>query len=146
MITDPQTGQLVDPNQIGEGELSEEQLVYKENILDHYKHPHNKRIISRPTVQRRDLNSFCGDVIEVYATVEDGEIADISFQGAGCAISQAAMSMLTDEVRGKKVAEVKDLSQEDILALLNIPIGVVRMKCAMLGLRTTQKALEQVSA
>jgi nitrogen fixation protein NifU and related proteins len=134
-------GQFIDPNQVGEGELTEEQLIYKENIIDHYRHPHNKRIIPNPTKYFRDLNPLCGDTIEVFLIEENGMVVDIAFQGKGCAISQASMSMLTEEIKGKSTEEVHKMQQEDVLKLLNIPIGVVRMKCAMLGLRTTQKAL-----
>lgn len=132
-------------DQIGEGELTEEQLIYKENILDHYKHPRNKRIIEN-AVTYKDLNPLCGDTIQVFLVIKNGEVEDIAFQGKGCAISQAAMSMLTEELKGKNLEEINRLQRDDILSLLNIPIGPVRMKCAMLGLRTTQKAIGEQHA
>jgi nitrogen fixation protein NifU and related proteins len=141
-MRDPETGQLVDPSQIGEGELTDEQLVYKENIIDHYRHPHNKHALAHADAHAKDMNPLCGDAIEVFVKLDGERVAAVTFQGKGCAISQAAMSMLTDELKGKTIAQVKVMSREDILGILNIPIGVVRMKCAMLGLRTTQKALE----
>jgi nitrogen fixation NifU-like protein len=140
-MIDPESGTHIDQSQIGEGELTEEQLIYKENILDHYKHPHNKRIMADCDVHCKDLNPLCGDTIEVYLKIADGRIADAAFQGAGCAISQASVSMLTDKLKGMAVADARALTRDDVLRMLNIPIGAVRMKCAMLGLRTAQSAL-----
>jgi nitrogen fixation protein NifU and related proteins len=132
---------MIDPMQIGEGELTEEQLIYKENIIDHYRNPHNKRVIEEATATYKDLNPLCGDTIQAFLLIENGVIKDISFTGKGCAISQASMSMLTDELKGKATQDVARLSRDYITGMLNIPIGPVRMKCAMLGLRVTQKAI-----
>jgi nitrogen fixation protein NifU and related proteins len=136
------SGIAVDPAQVGEGVLSEEQLIYKENIIDHYKHPHNKKAIDNPTVKKYQVNPSCGDSIEVALIIKDDKIADVGFQGKGCAISQASMSMLSDKLKGMDVSEAQKLQREDILEMIGIPVGVVRMKCAMLGLRTTQEALK----
>src|SRR3989344_8125190 len=90
-----------DPNEVGEGELTTEQLVYKENILDHYRNPRNKREIPDATHRAKDKNPLCGDEIEVFLTLKDGVVTDASFLGQGCAISQASMSMLTKQFVGK---------------------------------------------
>jgi nitrogen fixation protein NifU and related proteins len=132
----------MNPQEIGEGVLTEEQLIYKENIIDHYKHPRNRRKIDSASVHYSDFNPLCGDKIDVYIVINNDTVTDVGFEGKGCAISQAAMSMLTERIKGMSAAEVAHISREDILQLLGIPIGVVRMKCAMLGLRATQKALE----
>jgi nitrogen fixation NifU-like protein len=124
-----------------DGPMTDEQQLYKENILDHYKHPRNKRATPHCTVSVTETNPLCGDKISAYLTVNDGTITEVTFEGSGCAISQAAMSMLTEELKAKKTADVLGMSKEDVLKLLGIPIGPVRMKCAMLGLRTTQRAL-----
>ena len=129
-------------DQIGEGELTEEQLIYKENILDHYKHPHNKKHIDNPTKKQSGVNPSCGDSIDVSLVIKDGKIVDIGYRGNGCAISQASMSMLSDKVIGMTAEEVQHLQKDDVLELLGIPIGIVRMKCALLGLRTTQRAAQ----
>jgi nitrogen fixation NifU-like protein len=121
--------------------VNEEHQLYKENILDHYKHPRNKRASPHCTATITERNPVCGDVITVYVTVKDGTVQELSFDGRGCAISQAAISMLTDAIKSRRTEEVLRMTQEDILALLGIPVGPVRMKCAMLGLRATQKAL-----
>lgn len=134
-------GQYIDPNEISEGPLTEGQRLAKENILDHYRRPRNKRVIDSPTAVARDKNPLCGDEIEVMVVLEDGTISEIAFQGKGCAISQASMSMLSRRLKGKKPEEVLQMGQEEILEMLGIPIGIVRRKCAMLGLRVTQEAL-----
>jgi nitrogen fixation protein NifU and related proteins len=129
-------------DEVGEGQLTEEQIIYRENILDHYKYPHNKKIIVSPTMKKHEVNPSCGDSIEVSLVVADGKIIDVGFQGNGCAISQASMSMLSEKIKGMTVDEVALLQREDVLEMLGIPIGIVRMKCALLGLRTTQEALK----
>jgi nitrogen fixation protein NifU and related proteins len=136
---DPST----DPGRIDDEDMSEDQLIYKENILDHYKHPRNKHELS-PAQRHEEKNPLCGDVITVYLRTDGIAIHDISFEGKGCAISQASMSMLTERLKGVPVSEARALSKDDVLEMLGIPIGVVRMKCAMLGLRTTQAVIDKV--
>lgn len=134
-------GEYVDPNQVGEGPLTEEQRLYKENILDHYRNPRNKGRTDRYDLHGKDKNPFCGDVIEVFLTVEDGTVTGVSWEGEGCAISQASMSMLSKRLKGKTADEVGGLDPDDVLGMLGIPIGIVRRKCAMLGLRVVQKVV-----
>ena len=147
--TDPDTGLAVDPNQIGEGQLTEEQEIYKENILDHYQHPHNKRSIQYPSMHHTAMNPLCGDKIEVFLLIQQNGnehvITDISFQGSGCVISQATMSMLTEQLKNKHTHDALEMTREEIVAMLGIPIGIVRTKCAMLGLRTIQEAIQKKS-
>ncbi|MBR9700704.1 iron-sulfur cluster assembly scaffold protein [Candidatus Woesearchaeota archaeon] len=120
-------------------------MLHAENIREHARKPRNKRIIPEPTATKMERNPFCGDELEVSVIVDEGKIKDIAFQGKGCAISQAAMSMLTKKLQGKKTDEILTLSgekgREYVTSLLGIPIGPVRMKCALLGLRTVQEAL-----
>jgi nitrogen fixation NifU-like protein len=142
-MRDPATGQVIDPSQIGEGKLTEEQLIYREHIIDHFRHPRNKRKMEHYSGHARQLNPLCGDVIETFVKIDHGTLKEITFEGKGCAISQATMSMLTSELKDKSVAHVRSLSRDDIVLMLNIPIGPVRMKCAMLGLRTVQLAIEE---
>ncbi len=119
--------------------LSED--IYRENIMDHFKHPHNKGIIQGPTVHHKEYNPSCGDLIEIYLVIEDDKIKEIKFSGHGCAISQASVSMLTDKVMGMPIKDIVRLSKEKILDMLKIPISATRIKCALLGLRTIEKAL-----
>ena len=130
---------LVLKNQIGE-DLTETEEIYKENIIDHYKHPHNKGEIEH-THSHRELNTSCGDELTIYLNINNNTIENISFTGHGCAISQASVSMLTDKMKGMTIEEAKELQDKDILELLGIPISYVRMKCALLSLKTVRGAL-----
>jgi nitrogen fixation NifU-like protein len=133
---------MINKKQIGEGQLTEEQEIYRENILDHYKHPRNVGAIKNCLHQHRELNPLCGDELELFLEVENNKIVKVFFSGAGCAISQAAMSMLTEKIKGMGVEEAMKLQSEDIVDMLGIPIGVVRMKCALLCLKTLHGSLK----
>lgn len=109
--------------------------LYREAILDHYKHPRNKGHLDRPDVSHSDHNPFCGDEITLELKIEDGVVVQAAFDGRGCAISQASASMMTEEIIGKSLDELKNWSKDDILDLLGIEIGPVRLKCALLPLK-----------
>src|SRR5262249_30888230 len=87
--------------------LSGEEDLYRENILDHYKHPRNRGTLDQPDITYEDSNPLCGDRLRIDLTVKDGRIEQIRFSGVGCSISQAAASMLCEEVEGKTLEEVK---------------------------------------
>ena len=109
---------------------------YKENILDHYRNPRNAGTLEEPTHTHESHNPLCGDVIRIDLHINENNLVDkVTFEGKGCAISQASASMLTEMIEGKSLDEVKQISKEDILELLGIPIGPVRMKCALLSLK-----------
>lgn len=124
--------------------MSVEEQIYKENILDHYKNPRNAGPLSPRTWSHRELNTICGDSIELYVRLGGGRVEAATFEGRGCAISQAAVSMLTDAIRGMTVDDLRALGQDDMMKLLGIPVGPARMKCAMLGLKTLQRGLEKI--
>ncbi len=115
--------------------------LYQEHILDHYSNPRNRRVIEKPDVYFRDNNPLCGDEIAIYASVKKGAIADASFIARGCAISQAAASMLTDAVKNKKLSEVAVMDSKDVIGMLMIPISHTRMKCAVLALKSLQAGI-----
>jgi nitrogen fixation protein NifU and related proteins len=119
--------------------------LYRENILDHYKHPHNfsppAAELGRVDLQFHDLNPLCGDELTVALAVDDeGRIEDIRFSGHGCAISQAAASMASDEVKGMRIDDVLTLDRSFVLDLLGIDISATRMKCALLSLKVIKGA------
>ncbi len=116
--------------------------LYQEEILEHYHNPQNSGRLNNPTHERCANNPTCGDKICTTIVVENNIIKDIKFEGEGCAISQASTSMVTDEIKGKSVEEVLQISRDDIIELLGIEIGIGRIKCALLGIETIQKALE----
>ncbi|MCE7989518.1 MAG: SUF system NifU family Fe-S cluster assembly protein [Caldilinea sp. CFX5] len=109
--------------------------LYREAILDHYKHPRRKGHLENPDIHHHDHNPFCGDEITIELKVADGTVVDAAFDGRGCAISQATASMLMEEIVGKSLDELKQLDKEYILELLGIEIGPVRLKCALLPLK-----------
>ncbi len=109
--------------------------LYKENILEHYQNPSNYGTIDQPDITYEDTNPLCGDRIRIDVRVKDGKIAEIKFSGRGCAISQASASILTEMVEGEELEKVRDLSAQDILDELAIPISPARVKCALLGLK-----------
>lgn len=109
--------------------------LYREAILDYYKHPRRKGHLDAPDIQYHDHNPFCGDEITVELKVEDGMVVDAAFDGHGCAISQASASMLMEEIVGKSLDEIKAIDKEFILDMLGIAIGPVRLKCALLPLK-----------
>ena len=110
--------------------------LFRENILDHYRHPRHRGVLERPDISYEDANPLCGDSIRMDLKVSDGAISDIRFSGHGCSISQAAASMLCEAVQGKTLDEVKKLGRDDVLEMLGIELGPVRLKCGLLALKT----------
>ena len=115
--------------------------LYKEAILDHFRHPRNRGDLPDANAQARDANILCGDVIEMQLKIEHGRIEDVKFRGEGCAISQAAASMLTEFSKGKTLSEVTELRREDIIALIRTDPGPARIECALLGLQVLKHAI-----
>jgi nitrogen fixation protein NifU and related proteins len=116
---------------------------YRENILDHYRNPRNHGHLESPTTTAEGVNPLCGDELAVELVVEDGVVRDIRYNGRGCAISQAAASMISDVAKGKTVEEVAALGREDVLEELGIPLTPIRLKCALLSVSVLKVALGQ---
>ncbi len=133
--------------------------LYQEVILDHNKRPRNFRIIPEPTHRANGVNPLCGDQVSVYLDIQDGVIKDIAFQGAGCAISSASASLMTEALKGKAVTEVEHLfgAFHDVvttdcecpkgLGKLGVLAGVrdypSRVKCATLAWHAVRAALQE---
>jgi nitrogen fixation NifU-like protein len=115
--------------------------LYREYILEHYKHPHNHGSLQRADMQAHDLNPLCGDELTFQLALDEGgRVKEVAFDGHGCAISQASASMLSDELRGLTTEELLKLDRQAVLDLLGIDISATRMKCALLSLKVVKAA------
>ncbi len=117
---------------------------YIESILDHYDHPRNKIALESADIEASGGNPGCGDIVVMYATVDSrGTIVQAAFQGEGCTISQAAASMLTEELVGKSLDQVKAMSYEDVMEEMGRDVVSTRTKCATLALTIMKRAAER---
>jgi nitrogen fixation protein NifU and related proteins len=125
--------------------VSEFDQLYREVILDHYKNPRGHGLLEDADAEAEGQNPLCGDEVSIFVSFgEDGETIDeLKFSGRGCAISQAATSMLTELVQGRSAQEVAALPREELLDEIGIPLTPVRLKCALLGLSTLKLALHK---
>jgi nitrogen fixation NifU-like protein len=116
--------------------------LYRDEILEHYRQPHNFGTLDAPDAVFEGHNPLCGDRITLMLSLsEEGVVRDVAFSGRGCAISQASASLLTDRIRGRSIEEVQSLTNQDVLDLLAIEISPARLKCALLSLDTLQGAI-----
>jgi len=114
--------------------------IYKEIIMEHYKNPQNKGLMEKADVSASDTNPNCGDAITMQLKMENNIVKEIKFHGHGCAISQAAASMLTEKIKGKNTEEIAKISKEEVLKSLGIEISPMRLKCALLCLKVAKSA------
>ncbi|MEF3275264.1 MAG: SUF system NifU family Fe-S cluster assembly protein [Chloroflexus sp.] len=117
--------------------------IYREQILEHARHPRNYGHLPAPTVVREERNPLCGDHIRLELAIADDIITDVRFTGRGCAISQASASLLTEAIKGKSVAEARQFSKDDLLDIIGIPLrhNPTRLKCALLSLKALKAGL-----
>ena len=126
--------------------MSEWDELYREEILDHYRHPRQHGVIEHPDITYEDANPLCGDRIRMDLKVKEGRIEDVRFSGVGCAISQAAASMLCEKIQGMSLEDVKRIGREDVLEMIGFELGPVRLKCALLGLKTLKAGVYGIDA
>ena len=118
--------------------------LYQEELMDHFKNPRNYGKLENPDFSGEDDNPSCGDRISITGLVENGQITDIQFEGKGCVLSQATTSMLTEHLKGKSVEEAASLTEKDILEMVGLELGPVRMKCALLPFMVLKNAIERI--
>ena len=125
--------------------MNEFDQMYREVILDHFKIPRGHGVLEDADASADGQNPLCGDEVSIYVAFgEDGETIDeVKFSGRGCAISQAATSMLTEMVKGRKASEVAVLPKDELLEEIGIPLTPIRLKCAILGLGVLKVALHR---
>jgi nitrogen fixation NifU-like protein len=110
--------------------------LYREQIIERYKTPQFRGHLDPHDIQFEDDNPLCGDHIEITIRVNgDNKVAEAAFEGKGCAISQASADLLVESIHGKTLDDVKAMNKEDVLDLLGIELGPVRLKCALLSLK-----------
>ncbi len=115
--------------------------MYREHILELYRSPSNFGTLKNPSHESTEYNSVCGDEITIQLLIKNSVVKDTKFSGSGCVISMVSASLLTDKIKGMSPEDVKELSRGDILELLKIKISPARIKCALLPLEATRKAL-----
>lgn len=117
--------------------------LYAETILEHYRHPQGKNLLKTKTVDHDEVNLSCGDSLHIQLFIENNTVKEIGWDGTGCAISQAAMSILWEELQEKSIQDIEKLRKEDMYKLLGVPVGPRRFKCALLCLHTLKNALRK---
>jgi len=117
--------------------------LYRDFILEHYRQPHNRGVLDPHDLAFADSNPTCGDEMSMTLRLDDAKerVTDVAFDGRGCAISQASASILTDELRGLSVDELRAIDPKAVVANLGVPIGPARLKCALLSFKVLQGAV-----
>lgn len=113
-----------------------DESIYREQIIDLYEHPLNNGRLSSPSFSYEEDNPLCGDVVRIEVRLDESQrVSEVAWDGNGCAISQASASLLTEEIKGLSLDEVKNFSKERLLELIGVPLSMARVKCALLSLK-----------
>lgn len=122
----------------------QEDPLYREIIIENWRNPANRGVVENPDFDVERDNPFCGDRIRMTGKIKDGRLTDIAFSGQGCAVSTAAASLLTEEIKGREIKDIQNLTEQDALGLLGVQLTPNRTKCALLAYRTLKDALKQI--
>ena len=115
--------------------------LYRERILDHYRNPRNQGALEGADISCELDNPVCGDVVRLDVRLSDGRVSEARFSGRGCVLSMASASMLTEEILGKGVQELRAMEDADVFEMMGVTLGAVRAKCVLLSLRALQEGL-----
>lgn len=119
--------------------------LYQERILDYYRNPRNRGMLSLPDFSSGMVNPSCGDAVSLQGTVKGDRVELCVFEGKGCVISQATASMLTEQIKGKTIADIMDMDAQFMQSLIGMQLGPTRLKCALLPLEALKKGLDEIS-
>jgi nitrogen fixation NifU-like protein len=120
--------------------------LYHDIIMDHYRTPRNKGVLTTPDIASRMHNPSCGDSVAICGLVKQGIIEQLLFDGTGCVLSQASASLLTTQVQGRSLDEISILDAETFIATIGIPVGPIRRKCVLLALDALKQAVADYTA
>lgn len=117
--------------------------IYKETLMDIYKHPQNMGVLPGATVEVNEINPMCGDKLKIQLKIENGKVVDAKFAGDVCAVGVVSAELLTEEIKDKTLQEVKGFTKEDLLKLIGINLTTSRIKCATLSLEGVENAIKK---
>jgi nitrogen fixation NifU-like protein len=117
--------------------------LYQDLLVEHFKYPENKKELPQANFTVHEHNPSCGDRISMQGIITDNILSDVGFGGSGCVISQASASMLTQDCLGKSITAILALTPEYMTALVGIPLGPTRLKCALISLQALQQGLRE---
>lgn len=119
--------------------------MYREQMIELYRNPLNYGVLEEATFSHEADNPLCGDVVRMDVVLEGGRVADVRWSGDGCAVSQVSASLLSDDIKGKTLAQIKAYDKQELLDLLGIPLSMGRLKCALLSLRVLKAGAHGIS-
>lgn len=126
--------------------MNQDNNLYREIIIEHWKDPQNYGVLKNADIDVTDLNPLCGDEIHLTLKLENNQILDIAFESTGCAISKASASLFTEEIKGKAIDEIKKMTANDVLDLVEVELTPARKKCALLIHKTFNSGLKTLNS